>query len=350
MCTRTHRRCRTGRRKSAALSPYRAKPGTAGRRRDGARSGAREQRQRCAAFRRNRRPRRRRGAPATRSRSPRPGSRRALPRRVRPQPTLLPNRRSRDRAQAGSRSARSILARNRRSHCRYGFPAAPTHGGRAAPARAKPSGWPMSRWAGREPSPCRAVRPCPLRAVPRPPRARPRPPRFHRLRPAGPTSSHIPPATAPSRRSGNGLSGRQPVPPRSPPVVPGTLVTYGSYPRPRSQPVGTAMNAFRSCLGILCLVPAMLSLMPAESRGWSAEGHMIAALVADRLLQARDAAAHKKLAELLATDKSNTWTKTDIASEATWADVLLEKSPEGRAATAKWHYVKLDAINTDLTK
>ena len=110
------------------------------------------------------------------------------------------------------------------------------------------------------------------------------------------------------------------------------------------------MNAFRSRLGILCLVPAMLSLMPAESRGWSAEGHMIAALVADRLLQARDAAAHKKLAELLATDKSNTWTKTDIASEATWADVLLEKSPEGRAATAKWHYVKLDATNPDLTK
>src|SRR5207245_296945 len=62
------------------------------------------------------------------------------------------------------------------------------------------------------------------------------------------------------------------------------------------------------------------------------------------------AAAHKKLAELLATDKSNTWTKTDIAGEANWADVLLEKSPEGRAATAKWHYVKLDAANPDLTK
>jgi hypothetical protein len=77
---------------------------------------------------------------------------------------------------------------------------------------------------------------------------------------------------------------------------------------------------------------------------------MIVALVADRLLQARDAAAHKKLAELLATDKSNTWTKTDIAGEVTWADVLLEKSPEGRAATAKWHYVKLDATNPDLTK
>ena len=110
------------------------------------------------------------------------------------------------------------------------------------------------------------------------------------------------------------------------------------------------MNPSRSRFAVLSLVPIILSLTPGESRGWSAEGHMIVALVGDRLLQARDAAAHKKLAELLTTDKSNTWTKTDIASEATWADVLLEKSPEGRAATAKWHYVKLDPANPDLTK
>ncbi len=112
----------------------------------------------------------------------------------------------------------------------------------------------------------------------------------------------------------------------------------------------TAMHVPRSRLAMFCLVPTILFLTTGESRGWSAEGHMIVALVADRLLQAQDASAHKKLAELLATDKSNTWTKTDIAGEANWADVLLEKSPEGRAATAKWHYVKLDAANPDLTK
>jgi hypothetical protein len=77
---------------------------------------------------------------------------------------------------------------------------------------------------------------------------------------------------------------------------------------------------------------------------------MIVALVADRLLQAQESPAQKKLAELLASDKSNSWTKTDIAAEATWADALREKSPEGRAATTKWHYVKLDASNPDLTK
>jgi S1/P1 Nuclease len=111
-----------------------------------------------------------------------------------------------------------------------------------------------------------------------------------------------------------------------------------------------AMNASRFCFATLCLAPIVLLLTPAESRGWNAEGQMIVALVADRLMQAQDGAAQKKVAEVLATDKSNTWTKTDIGSEATWADVLLEKSPEGRAATAKWHYVKLDAANPDVTK
>ena len=48
------------------------------------------------------------------------------------------------------------------------------------------------------------------------------------------------------------------------------------------------MNPSRSRLAILWLVPTIVSLMPAESRGWNAEGHMIVALVADRLLQARD--------------------------------------------------------------
>ena len=110
------------------------------------------------------------------------------------------------------------------------------------------------------------------------------------------------------------------------------------------------MTASRFCFATLCLVPIVLLLTPTESRGWSGGGHTIVALVADRLMQAQDGAAQKKVAELLATDKSNTWTKTDIGSEATWADVLLEKSPEGRAATAKWHFVKLDAANPDLTK
>ena len=105
----------------------------------------------------------------------------------------------------------------------------------------------------------------------------------------------------------------------------------------------------RFCHAIL-LLSAVLVCHPAESWAWGDEGHRIVALVADRLLQTQDPKAQQKVAGILATDKSNEWTKTDIASEATWADALREKSPEGRAATSKWHYVKLDADNPDLKK
>jgi S1/P1 Nuclease len=99
---------------------------------------------------------------------------------------------------------------------------------------------------------------------------------------------------------------------------------------------------------LLWLVALVCS--PVEGWAWTDQGHRIIALVADRLLQAQDPATEKKVAAILATDKSNDWTKTDIASEATWADALREKSPEGRAATSKWHYVKLDADHPDLKK
>ena len=109
---------------------------------------------------------------------------------------------------------------------------------------------------------------------------------------------------------------------------------------------------YRSYSGFVsfCLAAIVFVLTPAEGRAWNDEGHMIVALVADRLLEAQEGPAQKKLAELLATDKSNSWTKTDLASEATWADALREKSQEGRFATTKWHYVKLDLNNPDLAK
>jgi S1/P1 Nuclease len=100
---------------------------------------------------------------------------------------------------------------------------------------------------------------------------------------------------------------------------------------------------------VLCLVMTFVFLVPAECRAWGAEAHMIVALVADRLLQAQEAAAARKIPELLAGDKSG-WTKTDITGEATWADAVLEKTTEGRIATMKWHYVRLDPANPDITK
>src|SRR5437879_3805374 len=110
------------------------------------------------------------------------------------------------------------------------------------------------------------------------------------------------------------------------------------------------MNPFRFCCAVLWLAPAALVWQPGESWAWGSEGHRIIALVADRLLQTQAPPVQKMIADILATDKSNDWTKTDIASEATWADALREKSPEGRAATTKWHYVKLDSDTPDLKK
>ena len=102
----------------------------------------------------------------------------------------------------------------------------------------------------------------------------------------------------------------------------------------------------RSCHVMLLMSTALL--YQRECWAWGGEGHRIIALVAEELLQAQDPPAQKKLAGILATDKSNPWTKTDIGDESTWADALREKSPEGRVATSKWHYVKLDADKPDL--
>jgi S1/P1 Nuclease len=110
------------------------------------------------------------------------------------------------------------------------------------------------------------------------------------------------------------------------------------------------MNSSRFYFVLACLLPAALVMAPRESLAWDAEGHMIIALIADRLLQAHDPAVQKKVAEILATDKSNTWTKTDIADEATWADALRKQSPEGRVWTSKWPYVKFDPADPDLAK
>ena len=110
------------------------------------------------------------------------------------------------------------------------------------------------------------------------------------------------------------------------------------------------MTRFRLYATILCLMPAALLWEPSKCWAWGGEAHEIIALLADRLLETGDPPVEKKIAEILAADKSNTWTKTDIAGEAIWADALREKSPEGRAATTKWHYVKFDPDKPDLNK
>jgi hypothetical protein len=90
-------------------------------------------------------------------------------------------------------------------------------------------------------------------------------------------------------------------------------------------------------------------LLPVRaSLAWGPEGHRVVALVADRVLQQGDAGARAKVLALLASDKGDHLTKTDIASEATWADVLREKSEEARGATGSWHSARLKPDNPDL--
>ena len=110
------------------------------------------------------------------------------------------------------------------------------------------------------------------------------------------------------------------------------------------------MKPAHLCFTLVCLAQIFAITVSWKAEAWGPEGDRIVALVADQLLQAHDPAVQKKIAAILATDKDNSWTKTDIAGEATWADVMMDKSPEGRAATAQWHYVKLDAAGPDLAK
>jgi len=93
---------------------------------------------------------------------------------------------------------------------------------------------------------------------------------------------------------------------------------------------------------------AFLLLPLRQSLAWGPEGHRVIALLADHVLQQSDPAARAKILALLATDKDDRLTKSDIASEAIWADALREKSEEARSATASWHSTRIKPENPDI--
>jgi hypothetical protein len=100
--------------------------------------------------------------------------------------------------------------------------------------------------------------------------------------------------------------------------------------------------------GALFTAFSLLTLSTGQALAWEAQAHRAVALIADKLLQQGDSTARAKIRALLATDKDNRFTKNDIASEATWADILMEKSEEARSATTPWHSARLKADNPDL--
>jgi hypothetical protein len=99
---------------------------------------------------------------------------------------------------------------------------------------------------------------------------------------------------------------------------------------------------------VAAAVVAVLFLPMRVSLAWGPQGHRTIALIADRVLQQGDAGARAKVLALLASDKGDRLTKPDIASAATWADVLREKSEEARFATTAWHAARLKPDNPDL--
>src|SRR4051794_34557381 len=110
---------------------------------------------------------------------------------------------------------------------------------------------------------------------------------------------------------------------------------------------GNCEGAMQRAVLAIAAGTAVLLMAPATTFAWGPEAHRTIALVADRVLQQSGAETRAKVQALLAGDKSK-WTKTDIASEATWADVLRDKSEEARNATTPWHSTKFKPDNPDL--
>src|SRR5258708_7263099 len=116
---------------------------------------------------------------------------------------------------------------------------------------------------------------------------------------------------------------------------------------------GTGMNAgglgMRPLRFVAVIGVAYAALLPVrQAHAWGPDAHRTIALIADKVLQQSDAAARGKVQALLATDKDSRLTKNDIASEATWADVLRDKSQEARIASSNWHAVRLRADSPEL--
>src|SRR5712691_7343404 len=108
------------------------------------------------------------------------------------------------------------------------------------------------------------------------------------------------------------------------------------------------MGRWIGAVGIAVAAIAALLLPVRASLAWGPEGHRVIAFIADQQLQKSDPGVRAKILAILATDKGKGLTRNDIASEATWADVLREKSEEARSATGAWHSARFQPDNPDL--
>jgi len=95
---------------------------------------------------------------------------------------------------------------------------------------------------------------------------------------------------------------------------------------------------------LVLLIAAALGLLasPSAAFAWGSEGHQIVAEIARAYMTPQ---ALARVDALLATDRSNSLTPHDMASEAVWADLY---HAAGHKETAQWHFVDLEITGPDL--
>lgn len=104
------------------------------------------------------------------------------------------------------------------------------------------------------------------------------------------------------------------------------------------------------------VVGVLTMLWPAACFGWGNEGHRIVALTAAKILSTDSPATLAKIQAMLAKDRDDIWPGAevtvahDIGEEATWADLLREKSDKGKEITESWHFVDIDMKTPDVDK
>ena len=97
-------------------------------------------------------------------------------------------------------------------------------------------------------------------------------------------------------------------------------------------------------ISVACLALAVQGcLVSAPALAWGDAGHEVIGLIADHYL---DPAVRQRVAMMLAGDRSRLTPRTDIASEATWADKYRDSDRATTRlrfdATRNWHFVNLE--------
>ena len=96
------------------------------------------------------------------------------------------------------------------------------------------------------------------------------------------------------------------------------------------------------------LVAGTAALLPVTARAWGDEGHKIVALIAYNHLTK----SVKAKVDQMLRDDSDTLTKPDIASRATWADKYRDSDRNSTkkryTLTREWHFVDIELDHPDL--